>query len=360
MRYDGRDRILILTEDYPSREKPYAMAYVHSRSVSYLGAGVTPVVGSFRCKESYDIDGVKVVYPSRRIASQFDIIFCHAPNLKNHFRLLRSLCRKTIVLFIHGHEVLHNSDYPTPYEWRKSWKDLLASTYDHVKLVTFPYIIKLLAKNNTIKFVFVSSWMKEQFERRINIDLHDFECAIIANSVHPIFRKRTYARSEKSEDVITIRPLDQSKYAIDLVLECARANPKINFDVYGKGVFFNHNASPKNLRWFDRFVPQSSLPELLNQYKLALMPTRYDAQGVSVCEMATFGMPVVTSNIPICREMFSSFNNVTLVDNRHFGLIDISPHFFYPGPEIKDNGLFDGENLSSKELRFGLSGRPTF
>ena len=34
------------------------------------------------------------------------------------------------------------------------------------------------------------------------------------------------------------------------------------------------------------------------------MPTRADAQGVMACEMATFGIPLITSNIDVCKEVF--------------------------------------------------------
>ena len=53
----------------------------------------------------------------------------------------------------------------------------------------------------------------------------------------------------------------------------------------------------------------------LNKAKCALIPTKHDTQGVMACEMATFGIPTITSNIEVCREIFSSFENVKLIDN---------------------------------------------
>lgn len=354
------DHILVLSEDYPSPEKPYAMSYVHSRSINYLRAGITPTVGSFRCKHSYEIDGIKVIYPSLKIAKEFDTIFCHAPNIKNHFWLLKSLENKRIIFFIHGHEVLHSKDYPEPYMWNKIWlKQNTLYTYDNIKLLSLPYILRHLAKKNDVKFVFVSTWMKEQFNKRINIELDFFDSAIIANGVHPVFQEKCYSSFKNTyhkRDVITIRPLDQSKYAIDRVLDCARANPDLNFDVYGKGKFFLHNPPPKNIHWHDKFIDQASMPELLGKYKLALMPTLYDAQGVSVCEMATFGMPVITSDIPVCREMFSDFPNVMLIDNREFSSVDILPYLSRPISMPRQNDKFNGEKLAFEELRFAMGG----
>ena len=55
--------------------------------------------------------------------------------------------------------------------------------------------------------------------------------------------------------------------------------------------------------------------EYLNDSRCALMPTRADAQGVMACEMATFGIPLITSDIDICREIFRDFGNVGFINN---------------------------------------------
>ena len=44
------------------------------------------------------------------------------------------------------------------------------------------------------------------------------------------------------------------------------------------------------------------------------MPTRTDAQGLMMCEMATYGMPVITTDIPVCHEVLDSFENVSMFD----------------------------------------------
>ena len=55
--------------------------------------------------------------------------------------------------------------------------------------------------------------------------------------------------------------------------------------------------------------------DLLNKSKCALMPTRTDAQGVMACEMATFGIPLVTTDLPVCHEVFDTFTNVQFINN---------------------------------------------
>lgn len=45
------------------------------------------------------------------------------------------------------------------------------------------------------------------------------------------------------------------------------------------------------------------------------MPTRTDAQGLMMCEMAAFGIPVITSDIPVCHEVFDGAENVYFIRN---------------------------------------------
>ena len=46
------------------------------------------------------------------------------------------------------------------------------------------------------------------------------------------------------------------------------------------------------------------------------MPTRVDSQGVMSCEMATFGIPLITSDLPVFYEIFHGFENVQYIDNK--------------------------------------------
>lgn len=347
-------RLLILTEDYPSNGRPYAMSYVHSRSTQYLENSVSFEVGSFRCKEAYQFEEVQVNPVALDNLNRADIIFSHAPNIRNHFRYLWHIEGKTIVFFFHGHEVLRSIDYPAPFPWRKNkWSEVKA-IYDTGKLLVLPNVFSALSRKNDVRFIFVSEWMKTQFFKNIRLKHSVLRCCVIPNSAHPIFIKNNYHPETLKRDIVTIRPLDDSKYAIDLVIQNAVENPELSFDIYGKGDFFRHNSLPNNVRWIDRFVPQSELPNVLNRYGMALMPTRYDAQGVLACEMATFGMPIVTSDLPICREMLGEFANVRFINNLQIGMTKLAK--IMPTSKVSmptsTKHKFDSRILAKKELSF--------
>ena len=351
-------KVLVLTEGYPSPASPYSMSFVHSRNIEYLKSGVTVDVISFSAKENYNFEGVSVYASSNSIDfSKYNAVASHAPNLKNHLKTILINIKKInrLVFFIHGHEVLPiNEYYPAPYSWRRqkghSIKRVLQDAYDIIKILS----IKLFLKSNTqkVRIIFVSQWMMDQFEKCVGSNISS-KVAIINNPVNSTFIETQHIKEgPKKGDFITIRPLDESKYCIDLVTQIANANPDYKFTIYGKGRFFDYNKKPKNLEWINSFVLQKDIPATLNNYKAALMPTRLDAQGVMACEIAAFGMPIITSDIPVCREMLESFENSLFISNDDFEKkLDLESSFFEKKSNQSQGGKFNPTALAQKELK---------
>ena len=116
--------------------------------------------------------------------------------------------------------------------------------------------------------------------------------------------------------------------------------------IYGGGNYFNYTDIPANVTLINRFLSPIEIPRVLNSYKYALMPTRLDAQGVMMCEMAVYGMPTIVSDIAVCHEMLDSYPNVLFIDNNRFDckLNDI------PQPLSSPNFSFSVENTIHKEI----------
>ena len=348
-------KVLVLVQDYPSDDKPYAMSYVHSRNIEYIKAGHNVKVVSFSTNTEYKYECVKVYRYSRVLVEEADIIVSHAPNIKNSFKRLRKIKNKKICLVFHGHEVLRKyGDYPVPYDWAKDsfFKKNIIKTYDSIKIKLVNKLISNLSLKNNLGLIFVSDWMQEQFINNVKLNPIDLGLTqVIANSSNNIFFLKSYDLNEKEvlADFITIRPLDESKYAIDLVVDLAKNNPKNSFHIYGKGKYFEYNEKPKNIKVINEFIHQKDMPDLFNKYRVALMPTRYDAQGVMMCEMATFGMPVITTNFEVCIEMLSSFSNVIFLKENEFRTTLVSDLTLHNLAAI--NNKFHPKYLVEKELK---------
>ena len=353
-------RILVLSTDYPRKDESVSMMYVHTRNKRYVEKGLEVTVLNFSALKCYELDGVRVItkeaYLNRDI--DYDILVSHAPNLRQHLVFLQRFKNrfKKMVFFFHGHEVLKTAEvYPPPYPFRRRSRltTVRRNIYDSIKLRVWN---RFFVRNaNKVHFVFVSKWMSEMFQKYVSIDLELIKdrMSVIYNAVGKEFEALDYSVEEhKKYDFITIRSsLDSPKYCIDIVTELAKKHPQKTFCVVGKGQFFDHYPKPENLLWVNRVLSHREIVEHLNQSKCALMPTRADAQGVMVCEMATFGMPVITSSLEVCKEVFSEFINVSLIDNhdRSINLEEVYDRTKARGIQKKNRKYF-AENTVDKEV----------
>ena len=321
-------KLLILVVDYPRTDGYIQLMYVHVRNKYYISKGIDVTVLNFKGKDNYMIDGVRVITLEEYEKNnnfQYDILVCHAPNIRNHYKFITKYEKKfkKIVFFFHGHEVLKiNSIYSKPYHYQKKnsfLKKSIQNIYDSFKLMIWHnYIPKLSYKSY---YIFVSKWMYTEFIMWTKIDEKILlgKYTIINNSVGSLFEKNDYNKfNDKIYDFITIRGnLDGSKYCIDIVNSLAKSNPKYSFLVIGKGNFFNYNKIASNITWIDETLNHQNIIKFINQAKCALMLTRTDAQGLMACEMATFGIPTITSNIDVCKEIFCEFENIEFIDNEN-------------------------------------------
>lgn len=329
-------KILVLATDYPKLDGSLDCFYIHSRNKWYFQKGIDVSVLSFGAENDYEIDGIKVytleTYKNELKDLEYDILLSHAPNLRNHYRFLRKYDEDfdNIIFFFHGHEVLITSEiYPKPYIYDKkksSISGVASKAYDKFKLLVWREYFKKIAYKS--QFVFVSNWMYEMFIKYVKIAPKIIEGRkhIIYNCIGERFENISYEIDvEKEYDFITIRNnLDGSKYGIDIVNRIAENNPQYKFCVVGKGEFYKYNKKPNNLEWINKNLTHEEIIFFLNKSKCALLPTRTDAQGVMACEMATFGIPLITSNIDVCKEVFEGFKNVAFIDNNEEN-IDVRP-----------------------------------
>lgn len=318
-------RILVICQSYPDDNNPYRMMYVHSRSLEYLNKGIELAVLSFSADSSYCFEGVNVLTENdvKLQGGQFDLVVSHAPNLKNHFRFLLTRNFKNIVFIIHGHEVLRTKNYyPNDYSQNSSLlsycrnllQHMVSDVYDAFKIFFFnQFVLRYKAR---IGFIFVSEWMREHYEKNVGVLPSNTPFSIIPNCVNNIFTKNSWLQSaEKEYDFVSIRPLSGKKYAVDVICSLARKYPNFKFLLYGKGKYFDFNELPSNVTWINQFLLPHEIPNILDKARCALMPTRLDSQGVMMCEMVTYGIPLITSNIQVCRTVFKNADKVSFIDN---------------------------------------------
>ena len=298
--------------------------YVHTRNMHYVKNDIDVTVLNFSAQEEYIKDGIRVIseeiYENENI--DYDILILHAANLRNHYKFLKKFGKKfpKYLFFYHGHEVMKiNTDYCKPYDFAKTsvFRRLIQDVYDMVKLFIWKkYLLSAIEKSY---FIFVSHWMYDVFIKNLgfNSELLSGKSSITYNNVGLNFETLFYDEStEKRYDFVTIRAnLDSSKYSVDIVNRLAVNTPNAKFLLVGKGEFFSHFQKADNVVWLNKTMSHDEIVDALNSSKYALMPTRTDAQGLMMCEMAAFGIPVITSDIPVCHEVFDGFSNAFFINN---------------------------------------------
>ena len=244
------NKILVLATDYPDNNGKVSLQYIHTRNIEYLRSGIVVTVLNFSTKKDYEIDGIRVITVKtyKKEKNKFNLLISHAPNLRQHLLFLLRYGKyfNKYIFFFHGHEVLrYIKVYPKPYNYvsQNLFLKYLRDVYDIFKLkVWHHYFLANLKKS---KFIFVSNWMLEEFEKWVKIDRNELfdRYTITYNSVGRVFEKESYNPDKnKVYDFITIRSnLDGSKYCIDVVNRIAEENPNYKFLIIGRGEFFKYN-----------------------------------------------------------------------------------------------------------------------
>ena len=356
----GKIKLLVLTTFYPGDGSGEAHRFVHVRNLYYQEQGIDLKVLCFEAKKSYEYEGIQVITLADYLSENenYDLLVSHQANIRQHYRFLKKYGNRfpKFMLFFHGHEVLRfKTTYPKPYEYvaKTPVKVELRDLYDRFKLsVWHCFIPKVIDKS---VLVFVSNWMLDEFLKATQLRLEDLKgnYNITYNCVGEVFQNNVFnCDSVKQYDFVTIRSnLDGAKYCIDVVTELARNNPKNKFLVIGKGDFYNHNVKPDNLTWEDRTLNHQEILDVLNKARCALMPTRTDAQGLMMCEMATFCMPIITSDLPVCHEALDTFQNVAMIDNEQINTeLEQILHELESRMPYKKNTRYFNSNTSAHEV----------
>lgn len=317
-------KILVLSEHYPNNEGSVTLMYVHTRNLYYKAHNIDVTVLCFDAKKEYLYDGIRVITQKDYVRenADYDLLVVHAANIRHHLVFLTKYENRfpKLVFFYHGHEVLRiNKVYSKPYPYIKKdgLKHIIQDIYDTFKLFAWRHYLPKIAHKS--HFVFVSKWMYDEFLHWTKTDPQVIQdkYSIIYNCIGNTFETACYdASASKSYDFVTVRGnIDGSKYSIDIINRLAFNTPDKKFLVIGKGHFFDHYPKAPNLEWRNQTMSHQEIIDILQKAHFALMPTRTDAQGLMMCEMAATGIPVITSDIPVCHEVFDGFENAFFIDN---------------------------------------------
>lgn len=306
-------KYLIITPGYPSEDNLYNNAFVHSRVKNYQEKKLDISVFSVNSKKSetkYYYDGVNVIEGNYESLTKhlkekkYDKILIHFAWKKTIKTILKVCPTTPLIIWVHGVEALGWYRRIFTFSIKKFYR-----FFGYIIVNTSQmYFMHNLIKNAKInkEFIFVSEWMKEILEKDSFSRGKIKKYHIIPNVIDDKIFKYIEKAPNQRLNIISIRPYASKKYANDITVKAIlelKKEPFFNeltFNLYGDGKLFNKVTKPlegiNNVKLHKKFLNQKEISEIHKKNGIILIPTRQDAQGVSMCEAMMSGLVPITSN----------------------------------------------------------------
>lgn len=311
------EKLLVICNAYPSEQALYRNGFIHRRVKAYKEAGLDvevfynhePVQQAY----AYEFDGVRVTVGNEgalelHVASNdFDGYLIHFAEPQRIRPLQKLNVKKPVIVWVHGFEA---------EAWYRRWFNFINTSEDikaalekkdtyYLKQNAFFHDLMTQEELN-VSFVNVSKWFQKYVVEPDN-GAEFRNSTVIPNLVDEEVFPYREKEDEKRFNILSIRPFASLKYANDqtvgAILELSKRPyfKALSFTICGSGPMFDQTVEP--LRQFDnvklenRFFTQEEIRDLHAEHGIFLSPTRFDSQGVSMCEASSSGLVTISSEV---------------------------------------------------------------
>ena len=311
------EKLLVICNAYPSEQALYRNGFIHRRVKAYKEAGLDvevfynhePVQQAY----AYEFDGVRVTVGNEgalelHVASNdFDGYLIHFAEPQRIRPLQKLNVKKPVIVWVHGFEA---------EAWYRRWFNFINTSEDikaalekkdtyYLKQNAFFHDLMTQEKLN-VSFVNVSKWFQKYVVEPDN-GAEFRNSTVIPNLVDEEVFPFREKEDKKRFNILSIRPFASLKYANDqtvgAILELSKRPyfKALSFTICGSGPMFDQTVEP--LRQFDnvklenRFFTQEEIRDLHAEHGIFLSPTRFDSQGVSMCEASSSGLVTISSEV---------------------------------------------------------------
>jgi glycosyltransferase involved in cell wall biosynthesis len=305
-------RTLVLTNVYPSYDRLYRNAFVHTRVLGYRNEGeridvaVTGAGARSSYREFQDVDVSTMTSDLLRTTLQggeLDSLLVHFLD-EDMWEVIRERSElKGVYVWIHGAEV-------QPW-WRRQYNYVDEESLALAKLASerrIDFWHRVVAEMpDNVHLVFVSQYLAEEVFEDLEVRLPSDRYSIIHNPIDTATFAYTPKPPEQRKRVLSIRTYASRKYANDLSVEAVRllsdreGFEELEFLFVGDGDLFDETLAPirdlPNVTVRREFLTQGQMAELHQSYGVFLTPTRWDSQGVSRDEAMASGLVPLTTAV---------------------------------------------------------------
>jgi N-acetyl sugar amidotransferase len=370
-------KILIFVSDFTLNTADHSSVFFKTRVIEYIKSGhqVEVITLHYEPKNEYEIKDLTLTVIKKKEVYEYlrgkinniDIFFIHFIN----FRIIKFLLNYNVnaTIFFHGVEAISITRYI--FDWYL--RPIFYVKKFIYNIIQFYLLKKLINTKKNIRFIFVSSWMKQAVEKDLNVNFLKSQSTIIHNSVSEYFFKKDFELSYNTQKInlIVVKNFNSYKYAGDLTAEYILKYSKnkffdnFNFTIVGEGIILEKYKKKllihKNITIINKFVENEKLVDLYKKNHIFLYLTRLDSQSVTISEALSLGMIVVSSKIAAIPEFIKDGYNGYLIDN-NYDSFEKKINYIYQNKNnlkiISENAKnfslenFEPVNNSKKEILF--------
>ncbi|MGY0560323.1 glycosyltransferase family protein [Luteimonas sp. A277] len=308
----GQGRLVVVVNQYPSRESLYRNAFVHRRVKAYqrLGVAVDVVwVTRTLTPTSYEFDGVQVqvcdadsLRATLRISGH-EAIAVHFLDRDMWTALEEAAATTRTVVWLHGSDI--QSWHRRKFNFRAGSEQATAARESEARTAFWKGLME--APPAGLGFVFVSRMFAGQVWEDIGVQLPDDRWTVIHNPIDTGLFQYWKKSPEQRFRILLVRPHHSRVYANDVaakVISLLSLRPEfrqMSFLLVGDGPLFEENFGQllqyPNVHFRRSFLTQQELASLYRDYGIFLVPTRADTQGVTRDEAMACGLVAVTNRV---------------------------------------------------------------
>lgn len=310
-------QVLLVANAYPSDAQLYRNGFIHRRVRGYIDAGISVEVYYLHPpvdeEYTYLFDGVLVTvgnataYASHIARHTYRAILVHFASraMIDPIRTFRPAT--PIIVWVHGFEA---------EAWHRRWFNFTESSgqilaalekrasYHDDQLAFLGWLIS--TDELDVRVVHVSDWFRRNIVEP-DVRSGTRRSYVIPNVVDEELFQYRVKEPESRLNILAIRPYASRKYANDIsvgaVLALSRRPffERLTFTLAGEGPLFDETTAPlrglSNVRLRKGFLRQEQIAAEHGDNGIFLAPTRFDSQGVSMCEAMSSGLVPVSTRI---------------------------------------------------------------